>query len=59
MLLAGDDDGSRNIVDSGGGCRGGNMGYDVLLMVVVMVLMVVVMVVVVVVCVCGVCVGDG
>ena len=35
MLLAGDDDGSRNIVDSGGGCRGGNMGYDALVVVVV------------------------
>ena len=34
MLLAGDDDGSRMIVDSGGGCRGGNMGCDALVAVV-------------------------
>ena len=41
MLLVSDDNGSWNIVDNGGGCRGGNMGYDAL--VVVLVLVVVVM----------------
>ena len=43
MLLVSNDNGSWNIVDSGGGCRGGNMGYDALVVVVVVVVMVEVM----------------
>ena len=43
MLLVSDDNGSWNIVDNGGGCRGGNMGYDALVVVLVLVFVVVVM----------------
>ena len=48
MLLVSDDNGSWNIVDSGGGCLGGNMGYDALVVGLVLVFVVVVVVVVVV-----------
>ena len=45
VLLAGDDDGSGNIVDSGGGYRGVNMGHNALLVVVVVKVVFVVVVV--------------
>ena len=45
VLLAGDDDGSGNIVDSGGGYRGVNMGHSALMVVVVVKVVFVVVVV--------------